>query len=214
MTISPEPEPRRTRLSLRLIGLLAWGAGTLAVVFFLVLGSWQLFREIPAYTIEDLSAKILKGGSPIGFKLAYFGTALLVTGQFYTLRKTMAQVRHSRIGSRKSWLRTHCCLDMVGSVLLLTHSGFPLSFRYANPFPYLRPSWGFVGFAGVQGFAVWLVLVTLVSGLVGEQLRTSVIKSRLLRPWLKAHILLTCLLFVFGMTHLIIVLWLKYVSAG
>lgn len=202
------------RLNLRLIGPLAWAAGTLAVAFFLALGSSLLFQEIPAYTIEDLSAKVLKGGSPIGFKLAYFGTALLVAGQFYSLRKTMTRIRQARIESRKSWLRAHCYLDLVGGVLLLMHSGFPLSFRYANPFPYLRPSWGLVGLAGVQGFAAWLILLTLVSGFVGEQLRTSSSVSRFLRPWLKTHILLTCLLFVFGTIHLIIVLWLKYVSAG
>jgi len=201
------------RLNLRRIGLLAWAAGTLAVAFFLVLGSPQIFREIPSYTIEEVSGKIVKGGSPIGFKLAYFGTVLLVTGQLYTLRKTAKQARHTRVGSSKSWLRAHCCLDIVGSVLLLMHSGFPLSFRYANPFPYLRPSWGLLGFAGVQGFAAWLVAATLASGLVGEQLQTSAFRNRLFRPWLKTHVLLTCLLFVFGITHLIIVLWLKYVTA-
>lgn len=199
---------------MQLIRQLAWAAGTLVVAFFLASGFSQLSQEIPAYTIQDLSAKVLKGGSPIGFKLAYFGTVLLLVGQFYSLRKTMTQIRRTRLGSRKSWLRAHCYLDLVGSVLLLTHSGFPLSFRYANPFPYLRPSWGLVGLAGVQGFAAWLILLTLVSGFVGEQLRRSASLSRFLRPWLKTHILLTCLLFVFGTIHLIIVLWLRYVSAG
>jgi len=202
------------RLNLQLMSPLAWAAGTLAVAFFLALGSLQLLQEIPAYTIEDLSAKVLKGGSPIGFKLAYFGTALLVAGQFYSLRKTMTPIRQTRIGSRKSWLRAHCFLDIMGSALLLVHSGFPFSFRYANPVPYLRPSWGLIGLAGLQGFAAWLILLTLVSGFVGEKLRTSPSLSRFLRPWLNTHILLTCLLFVFGIVHLIIVLWLKYVSAG
>ena len=202
------------RLNLRLIRPLVWTAGALSVAFFLALGSSQLLQEIPAYTIEDLSAKVLKGGSPIGFKLAYFGTALLFAGQFYSLRKTMTPIRQTRVGSRKSWLRAHCYLDIMGSALLLIHSGFPFSFRYANPVPYLRPSWGLIGLAGLQGFAAWLILLTLASGFVGEKLRTSPSLSRFLGPWLKTHILLTCLLFVFGTIHLIIVLWLKYVSAG
>lgn len=213
MIVSPEPGPRRTRHNPRPIRILVWAAGTLLVAFFLVVGFWQLFQEIPSYTVENFSAKILKGGSPIGYKLAYFGTILLVTGQLYTLRKGMTRVPHSRVGSRTSWLRAHCYLDMAGALLLLMHSGFPLSFRYANPFPYLRPNWGLIGLVGIQGFAAWLVLVTMISGLVGEQLRTNALGNRLLRPWLSTHILLTCLLFVFGIIHLFIVLWLKYVAA-
>lgn len=202
------------RRNLRLIRLLVWAAGTVVVAFFLMLGFWQLFQEIPSYTIQNISTRILKGGSPIGFRLAYFGTILLVTGQFYTLRRATNHMSQSRIGSRRSWLRAHCYLNIAGTILLLTHSGFPLSFRYANPFPYLRPTWGLIGLAGVQGFAAWLVLVTLISGVVGERLLTSALASSLFRHWLKSHILLTCLLFVFGMIHLFIVLWLKYVSAG
>lgn len=214
MTASPRPRPHGMRPNPRLIGVLVWAAGTFVVAFFLVVGISQLFREIPSYTIEDFSANILKGGSPIGFKLAYFGTILLVTGQFYTLRKAVTGLPHSRVGSRRSWLRAHCYLDVAGALLLLMHSGFPLSFRYANPFPYLRLNWGLIGLVGTQGFAAWLVLVTTISGLVGEQLRRSALGSCLLRPWLRTHILLTCLLFVFGIIHLIIVFWLKYVSAG
>jgi len=214
LIVSPKPGPRRMRRNSPPIRILVWAAGALLVAFFLVLGFWQLFREIPSYTIENFSAKILKGGSPIGYKLAYVGTILLVTGQLYTLRKGMTRVPRGRVGSRRSWLRAHCYLDMAGALLLLMHSGFPLSFRYANPFPYLRPNWGLIGLAGVQGFAAWLVLVTMISGLVGEQLRTSAFGSYLFRLWLKTHILLTCLLFVLGITHLLIVVWFKYVSAG
>jgi len=194
--------------------LLAWAIGTLTVAFFLILGFWQLLHSIPTYTIEDIDFKMLKGGSPVGFKLAYFGTFLLVMGQLYTLRKATAGVSQARIGRRRSWLQAHCYLDVGGVTLVLIHSGFPLSFRYANPFPYLRPTWGFIGLTGVQGFATWLVLVTVISGIVGEGLRASPSRSRLLRPWLKIHVLLTCLLFVFGIIHLFIVLWLKYVSAA
>ena len=214
MTTSPGPGPRRMRPNPRLIGLSVWAAGAFVVVFFLVLGFSQLFQEIPSYTVGDFSAMILKGGSPVGFKLAYFGTALLVIGQFYTLRKATRHVSQSRFGSRRSWLRAHCYLDIAGTILLLIHSGFPLSFRHANPFAYLRPTWGLIGLAGVQGFAAWLVLIMLISGLVGEQLRASPVRSWLLRPWFKTHILLTCLLFLCGITHLLIVLWLKYVTAG
>ena len=214
MTVNPEPGLCGMRLNRRRIGLLVWSTGTLVVALFLMLGFSQLFQEIPSYTIENLSAKILKGGSPVGFKLAYFGTVLLVAGQFYTLRKAMTQVRDSRVGSRRTWLRAHCYVDIAGAALLLVHSGFPLDFRYANPFPYLRPSWGLVGLTGVQGFAAWLILLTLISGLIGEQLRPRALGRRILRSWLKTHILLTCLLFVFGSIHLFIVLWLKYVSAG
>lgn len=53
-----------------------WAAGTLTVAFFLSLGFQQLFQAIPSYAIEDLAMRILKGGSSIGFKLAYFGTLL------------------------------------------------------------------------------------------------------------------------------------------
>lgn len=201
-------------LDSRHIGLLVWAAGTAVVVFFLALGFRQLFQEIPSYTVEDFSAKILKGSSPVGFKLAYFGTALLVAGQFYTLGKTAAEALKAGIGSRTGWLRVHCYFDVAGSILLLLHSGFPLGFRYANPFPYLRLSWGIIGLAGIQGLAAWLVLVILLSGLLGQQLCANTSRHRLLTPWFKTHILLTCLLFVCGTTHLYIVLWLKYVSAG
>ena len=105
-------------------------------------------------------------------------------------------------------------MDITGTILLLTHSGFPLGFRYANPVPNLRPTWGIIGLAGVQGSAAWAVPLTLVSGIVGAQLRVSGLGGRLLMPWLKIHILLTRLLFVFGIIHLFIVLWLKYVSVG
>lgn len=194
--------------------LSVWTVGTLTVTFLLSLGFPQVFQEIPSYAIEDLTMRILKGGSPIGFKLAYFGTLLLVAGQFYTLRKAMRRVPRIGIGSRSAWLRGHCCLDIAGTILLMIHSGFPLSFRYANPFPYIKPTWGIVGLAGVQGFAAWVVLAVLISGLLGEQLRRNPLRLHLIKPWLKIHIVLTCLLFVFGIIHLFIVLWFKYVSAG
>jgi len=184
----------------------------LVVAFFLLLGFWQLFDGIPSYAAEDLSGKILKGNSPIGFKLAYLGTLMLVTGQLYTLSKTARESSRSHIGSRRGWLRAHCYLDVAGTILVLLHSGFPLSFRYANPLPYLRPAWGLIGLTGVQGFAAWLVLLTLISGLIGEQLLASAHRARLFRPWLRIHILLTSALFVFGAMHLFIVLWLKHVS--
>ncbi len=213
--MSPIDEPPSGRGDRTLARVLGWLVGTALVMFFLLLGFWQSLAEIPSYAIGEFSARILKGGSPIGFKLAYLGTILLVVGQTYTLRKAvMMNPLRRGIGSGRSWLGAHCCLDIVGSVLLLIHSGFPLSFKYANPIGYLRPSWGLIGLAGIQGFAAWLVLVTLVSGLVGEQLRVSVGRGGLLRPWLRVHIVLTCLLFFCGIFHLYIVLWLKYLSAG
>lgn len=109
----------------------------------------------------------------------------------------------------------HCFIDIVAATLILLHSGFPLSFTYADAFRYIHPSLGYKGLVGVQGLAAWLVLVSIVSGFFGRYLfaRLDIGMRRWFRHWRRVHITISSLLYITAMIHLIIVVWFKYVSA-
>lgn len=182
--------------------------------FFLIWSIPGLFIAIPPYTIGTITARDLKGGSPIGYKLAFVGTLLLIVGQLYSLRKRVRSRWVRRFGRRRRWLTRHCQTDLVATTLILIHSGFPHSFIYANPFEHMRLTLDPRGLVGVAGLATWLVLASAVSGVFGRYLyRRSGARGRgWFSRWRKVHLVLSGSMYVTGTLHLLITVWFKFIT--
>ena len=185
------------------------------IIFFLIVAFPVFFTRLPVTALLNLAPSLLKGGSPIGFKLAYMGVVMLVVAQTYSLRIRAISTRRLRAGPVSEWLNMHCYLTVAGASLILIHSGFPFAFTFANPFNYIYLGWGIIGLVGVQGLAAWLTLLLLFSGIFGKylygQLGAGV--RKLFRRWLTFHVTITGALYTTGVIHLIITVWLKHTSA-
>ncbi len=110
----------------------------------------------------------------------------------------------------------HCLLDILAMTMVLIHAGFPFSFTYADPFSHIRPLWGTRGWVGISGLATWFLIATLASGLYGRYLQSGVNSKKVkrIRRWRFFHIAISSLLYITGMLHLYLSVWLKYISAA
>ncbi|MFQ5710429.1 MAG: hypothetical protein ACE5GD_01480 [Candidatus Geothermarchaeales archaeon] len=182
---------------------------------FMMWGFPTFLVGVPPYTLESLTAKEFKGASPLGYKLGYIGTLLMIVAQIYSLRKRTPSKSAKTLGGVRRWLQMHCAADLVAPTLVLIHSGFPYAFKYMNPFRHINPAWGLRGLIGVAGLAAWLTLVSTLSGFFGRHLYARLDpRARVwFKHWRRVHIALSASLYVTGILHLVIVVWLKIVSA-
>lgn len=186
-----------------------------STTFLLIWGLPSFFTRIPSISLSQINARILKGGSSLGYKLGFIGTALLIAAQLYSFRKRLHFKIGSRIGTVAKWLTTHCYINIVAPILILIHSGFPFSFTYANFFRYIRLDWGVKGLVGFEGLAAWLVLISTFSGFFGRYFygRIDFQLKGWFRHWRIFHITVSGMLYISGMIHLIVAVWFKYISA-
>ncbi|MFQ5763240.1 MAG: hypothetical protein ACE5PO_09410 [Candidatus Bathyarchaeia archaeon] len=204
--------PKATRiLALGCLGIL-FGL----MVSLLGLGFPSFLVGMPLQAFTDLSLRTLKGGSPVGYTLGYAGAVMLLVAQLYTLRLRTGAERGDRAGEMARWLRIHCYLSLAAAALVLLHSGFPLSFAYADFFRHIRVGWGFAGLWGVQGLAAWLTLTLAVSGFFGRHLYGRLRKPlrKWFRRWLHFHVATSGALYVTVVFHLLIAVVLRHVSAA
>jgi len=171
------------------------------ILFFLILGAPALFTS--SYII--LNPYTFKGGGSLGYKFGYVGSLILLLSMLYSFKIS------SR--NKRKWLNLHCNLSIVGSILILIHSGFPFSFTFFNPFEHIKLGLGFEGLVGVQGLATWFTLFVLISGIFGKYLYSKFLLSKIFKAWLDFHVTLTGGLYVTGLFHLIISVYLKHTSA-
>lgn len=184
-------------------------------VFLMSSGFLQFFERLSYRSLASVSALTLKGGSSIGYKLAFAGSMMIIASQLYSARLRLPPSASPFIGRTGSWLTAHCIIDIAAASMVLVHSGFPLSFTYANPFVFIHPSLGIRGLVGLQGLAAWMVLFSAISGFFGRYLYKRV-GSGLKKPfryWRFTHLIWSSLLYVSGSIHIILVLWLEQRSA-
>lgn len=171
------------------------------VIYFMAVGFEPLLDRPPV----SLRPQDLKGGGWLGYRLGYAGALILLTAQAHLFRP--------RLLSRSTLLDMHCFLTLIGGGLILIHAGFPFSFNYWNPLMRIAPGLGLYGLVGIQGVAAWLVLATMASGLFGRYLYRHVGTYRLFRQWRNIHITFSGALYATGITHLLLTISLKYVTA-
>lgn len=169
---------------------------------------------IPPQVFKQITAETLKADSPLGYKLGYVGSALLIAAQAYTLRIRTGISIKTMHGEISRWLTVHCYLSLTGAVMILIHSGFPLSFTYANVFRYFHPGLGVMGLMGSQGLVAWLTLALAISGFFGRYLYRKLQPE--LRPWFRSwlyfHFALSGGLYVSGISHFILAVFLRHVT--
>ena len=182
----------------------------LLVIYFLAADIVNVLTPITQNALRSL-----KGGSWLGYRLGYFGTLVLMLSMFYSVVKRLS-VKHIRfLGGRRLWLQIHIVLAIVGSTAILIHTGLPFSFRYYDPFKYIRLiQGGGAGLVGFAGLATWFLPLILISGFAGRYLLNR-FDSNLrvwFRYWHTLHILLTAGLYVTGLIHLMVVVWLRFIT--
>lgn len=204
-------EPRLRKLGgIVVLGLLTF------VAFLLAVATPAFLIQIPSSTLANLGLSSIKGGSPLGYKLGYMGAILLVVSQFYSIRMRIG-IRHGsmRVIPAREWLKMHSYTGLAGAVLILVHSGFPLTFTYARFWEHLYPGLGLVGLIGAHSLAAWLTLVVAASAFLGLWLhgRSRIHVSSSFKHWLRLHVALSGALYVTGTIHLLIAVLLKHTAA-
>jgi len=127
----------------------------------------------------------LKGGSPFGHLIGIAGTILILSSQFYSIRK----LRILQHGSTGLWMRIHYYLGTAGTILVFIHAGFPYDFKFFE----LRK-----GSLGV--LTTYMLAVVFVSGFLGKILQN----RKYFKVWRKIHIQLVGALFILILVHSIL----------
>ena len=136
----------------------------------------------------------LKGGTEIGLGLAYAGSLLLLSAQFYTIVKRSAWIGFmKRVGGVRPWLSIHIGLSFVGLQAVLAHAGFPYRFNSYNLLDH-----------GLAGLTTYLLIASAVSGVFGRYIykRLPAMK-RVFGYWKPSHLFVTGLLFGAAIIHML-----------
>jgi len=182
----------------------------LFIVYFIAADLPNILTPIPLDPFRGL-----KGGSWLGYRLGYYGTLIMATSMFYSIVKRLDPKYKQMLGGSRLWLQIHIILAIGGSIAVLVHAGLPFSFRYYDPFKYIRLfRGGAAGLVGFAGLATWFIPLTLLSGFIGRYLykRMDVGLRRWFRYWHTLHIVLTAFLYSTGVTHLMVVVWLRFIT--
>ncbi len=182
----------------------------LLVIYFVAADIVNVLTPLPLDVFRGL-----KGGSWLGYRLGYYGTLVMVASMFYSIVKRL-DIRYVRLlGGSGLWLQIHIVLAIVGSAAVLIHAGLPFSFRYYDPFRYIRLfQGGTAGLVGFAGLATWFIPLILLSGFVGRYLfkRFDAGLKGWFRYWHTLHIVLTAGLYVTGVIHLVVIVWLRFIT--
>jgi hypothetical protein len=133
-----------------------------------------------------------RASSALGHTTGVIGTLLMLGAQTaYSLRK---QTKDARWGPMVKWLQSHVMMGLVGPYMVLIHSAGALN--------------------GVAAIAAVLTVVTLLSGIVGRYIYTSIPKEiegvdperlakakKALATWRAIHIPITWAMFTSALIH-------------
>ena len=136
----------------------------------------------------------LKGGTVIGLGLAYAGSLLLLSAQFYTIVKRSAWLGFiKRVGGVRPWLSIHIGLSSVGLFAVLAHAGLPYRFSSSDLLGH-----------GLAGLTTYLLILSAASGVFGRYVykRLPAMK-RTFGYWKPSHLLVTGLLFGAVIIHML-----------
>jgi hypothetical protein len=136
----------------------------------------------------------LKGGSQFGLALAYAGSLLLLSAQFYTIVKRSAWIGFIKsMGGVRPWLSIHITLSFIGLIAVLIHAGFPYRFTSDNLVDH-----------GLAGLTTWLLIASAASGVFGRYIykRLPAMK-RVFGYWKPSHLFITGLLFFAAIIHML-----------
>jgi hypothetical protein len=126
--------------------------------------------------------------------LAYTGSLLLVTAQFYSIVKRSAWIGFIRsVGGVRPWLTIHITLSFIGLIAVLVHAGFPYRFNSHDLLDH-----------GLAGLTTWLLVASAASGVFGRYIykRLPAMKKTF-GYWKPSHLLITGLLFLAAIIHMI-----------
>jgi len=135
-----------------------------------------------------------RGGSQAGLALAYTGSLLLVTAQFYTIVKRSAWIGFIKaVGGVRPWLSIHITVSFLGLIAVLVHAGFPYHFNSQDLLDH-----------GLAGLTTWLLIASAASGVFGRYIykRLTAMK-RMFSYWKPSHLVITGLLFFAAIFHMI-----------
>jgi hypothetical protein len=195
---------------------LAYLLRVLTVAVLLLIVSWLLSQAVPALSspIKPTTPHLdIRGGGWLGYRLGFAGSLLLVLAQIYSFK--LHSILSSKVSPR-AFLDMHCYLSIAGALLILVHSGFPVPALAVQPLEHIHPGKGLEGLVGVQWLAMWLVIILVASGVYGKYLywrRPPTGPFKPFRYWLVFHIAVSGVLYVTGVTHLILVLVIKHITA-
>jgi cytochrome b561 len=141
-----------------------------------------------------ITGQFPRASSALGHTTGVIGTLLMLGAQTaYSLRK---QTKDARWGPMVKWLQSHVMMGLVGPFMVLIHTAGK-----------------FNGLAGVSGL---LTIVTLLSGIVGRYIYTSIPKEiegvdpeqlakakKALATWRAIHIPITWAMFTSALFHAI-----------
>jgi hypothetical protein len=103
---------------------------TLAVLMVLAaVLTWRgysFYRASLADRFQHPEYRTLNPHGLIGHGYGMVGTALILTNLLYLVRRRIARIAPTWIGSMKTWLNMHVFTGLVGSLLILFHSAFQL----------------------------------------------------------------------------------------
>jgi hypothetical protein len=134
-----------------------------------------------------------KGGTELGLGLAYSGSLLLLSAQFYTIVKRSAWLGFiKRVGGVRPWLSIHIGLSFVGLLAVLAHAGLPYRFNSYNILDH-----------GLAGLTTYLLVASAASGVFGRYVykRLPAMK-RTFGYWKPSHLCITGLLFGATIFHM------------
>jgi hypothetical protein len=126
--------------------------------------------------------------------LAYTGSLLLVTAQFYSIVKRSAWIGFIRsVGGVRPWLTIHITLSFIGLIAVLVHAGFPYRFNSHDLLDH-----------GLAGLTTWLLVASAASGVFGRYIykRLPAMKKTF-GYWKPSHLLITGPLFLAAIIHMI-----------
>ena len=161
----------------------------LAAVLYLYFGIDRDARD----RIRD-GSEAYRGDSAGGLYVAYVGTFLIVAAQFYTLMRRLGIPDWARrLGGIPLWLNLHIALSLLGFLFVLVHAGFPFAFRADRLTQH-----------ALAGFATWLLLLEVVSGIFGRYLyRRLPTMKKAFAFWKPTHVFVTVLFFATVLYHIL-----------
>jgi hypothetical protein len=112
-----------------------------------------LSRNTTFFKGADLS---LVPGHPISYWEGWIGYGAMAALLFYTLRKRWHALR--AFGSMEEWLNFHIFLGLLGPLLIGFHARF--------------------GVRGFAGFTFWIMMITMLSGIIGRYFYVQTKKER------------------------------------